>query len=254
MSDSIDLARIKDVQRKSRQSDYGEWHKNYTRQYRQLLEDTYDEIRTEVLRYTDSIGENITCGKGCNYCCEHFVSVPVSHAVVITDYLYASENAMSAFLRGYARWQKAIEDSPRAEAIFSQLQEDTTVSAAVKTSSQELLSAYHTLNISCPFLDGRRCAIYPVRPLCCAAYFSVSPPECCRSDSETPAALLEITPSQPKLRKLAELTDPRLSLHQEPLPSLVYKLLTRGLPEVAAEVERLFAAESQNRPETSPQV
>jgi Fe-S-cluster containining protein len=110
----------------------------------------------------------------------------------------------------------------------------------VKPYSQELLSAYHAFAIPCPFLDGSQCAIYPVRPVCCAAYFSVSPPDYCRSDSTTLASILEVTPSQVNLQRLAELADPRLSLHQESLPKLVYKLLTKGLPEVVLELEKLF--------------
>ena len=63
---------------------------------------------------------------------------------------------------------------------------------------------------------------------------------------QTPAVLLQITPSRSNLRKLSELTDPRLSLHQESLPKLVFKLLTDGLPEVAVEVARLFDPQRQN--------
>jgi Fe-S-cluster containining protein len=248
MSFSTDFARIKEVQRQSRQGESGQWRKEYDRQYREVLERTYEEIRTEVLRYTASTGEVIACEKGCTHCCEHFVSIPVSHAVVIADYLYASENAMSAFLRGYGKWLRSITDNPQAAAVFAELGKDTAAAAVVKTSPQELLSAYHTFAIPCPFLDGKRCAIYTIRPLCCAAYFAISPPEYCRSDSEMPAALLQVTPSQVKLHKLAELADPRLSLHQESLPQLVYKMLTEGLPQVSLELEKLF-----NSQDTPPQ-
>jgi Fe-S-cluster containining protein len=246
MSASIDLARIREVQEKARQGKHGQWRKEYSRRYRQLLESIYEEMRSEVLRYTASGGESIQCQKGCHHCCEHFISVPVSHAIVVTDYLYASEKAMSVFLRSYPIWRRSIEENPQAVDVFSILEEDTARAAEVKPSPQELLSAYHNLNIPCPFLDGKCCAIYPVRPLCCAAYFSVSLPEFCSSDSVTQAVLLQITPSRSNLRKLSELTDPRLSLHQDSLPRLVYKLLTDGLPEVAIETGKLFDSQRQN--------
>ncbi len=148
------------------------------------------------------------------------MSIPVSHAVLITDYLYASEKAMSTFLRGYEKWLRGFETNPQASAVLGRLEEYTSLSAAVKPYSQELLSEYHALAIPCPFLDKRECSIYPVRPVCCATYFSVSPPEYCLSDSATPATILEVKPSEANLRRLADLTDPRLSLHQESLPKL----------------------------------
>jgi Fe-S-cluster containining protein len=197
----------------------------------------------ETCLYSDFSEEGITCRKGCTHCCEHFVSIPVSHAVLIPDYLYSSERALSSFLHGYDRWVRVIADNPQAFAVLGRLEEYTSLSAAVKPYSQELLSEYHALAIPCPFLDKRECSIYPVRPVYCAAYFSVSSPKYCQSDSAMPATILEVKPSQTNLRKLAELTDPRLSLHQENLPKLVYKLLTNGLPELSLEIQRLFDAQ-----------
>lgn len=240
MSASTDLARIKEVQRKARQGESGERRKEYSRRYRQVLEQIFEEIRQEIRPHMDPPVEGITCKKGCTYCCAQFVSVPVSHALLITDYLYASEKAMSAFLLGYDRWIRAIEDNPQASAVLSSLEEYTTSAAAVKHYPQELCVAYHALDIPCAFLDRGQCSIHAVRPVVCASYFAMSPPDYCRADSDTLATIFEVAPSQANLRKLAELTDPRLSLHQEPLPKLVYKLLTQGLPAVFLEVERLF--------------
>ncbi|MGA3094114.1 MAG: YkgJ family cysteine cluster protein [Dehalococcoidales bacterium] len=237
------MLRIKETERKARQGEPGAWRKEFTRQYRQILECIFEEIREEIRPYIDSQEEGITCKKGCTHCCEHFVSIPVSHAVLITDYLYSSEKALSSFLRGYDRWVRVIEDNPQASAVFSSLEEHAASAAIVKPYSQELLAAYHAFSIPCPFLDRGQCSIHAVRPIVCAAYFSVSPPDYCRADSDTLATILEISPSQANLRKLAELTDHRLSLHQENLPKLVYKLLTNGLPELFLEIQRLFDAQ-----------
>jgi Fe-S-cluster containining protein len=240
---TTDLPRIGEIKRKAHQGDAGVWRKEFTRQYRQVLEHIFEEIRAETLPVFNSSEEGITCRKGCTHCCEHFVSIPVSHAVLITDYLYSSERALSSFLHGYDKWVRVIEDNPQASAVFSSLEEHTASAAMVKPYSQELLAAYHAFSIPCPFLDRSECAIYPVRPVCCAAYFSVSSPEYCQSDSATPATILEVKPSETNLRKLAELTDPRLSLHQESLPKLVYKLLTNDLPEVFLEIQKLFESQ-----------
>ena len=241
MSDLIDFAAIKEVQRKSRQGEPGQLRKIFNHSYRELLDSSYEDIRGDVSGYVSSTGESITCTKGCAYCCEHFISIPVSHAIVITDYLYASENAMSTFLRGYPAWLAAIEDNPAAKEVFNKLEEDTTLRARVKQSSEELRSAYHIFAIPCPFLVSKRCAIYPVRPIACAAFFSLTSPEFCMAENEIPVAHFQAIPSQAKLKKIAELTDFRLSAHQESLPKLVYKLLTLGLPEVSRELDTLFA-------------
>ena len=240
---STDLPRITEIKRKAHQGDAGVWRKEFSRQYRQELEHIFEEIRAETRPVFNSLEEGITCRKGCGTCCSQFVSVPVSHAVLITEYLYASERAMSIFLRGFDNWLHAIEDNPQATLVLNSLEEYTSSASAVKHYPQELCAAYHALDIPCPFLDRGQCSIHAVRPVVCAAYFSVSPPEYCRSDSQTPATILEVKPSEANLRRLAELTDPRLSLHQESLAKLVYKLLTNGLPEVFLEIQKLFDAQ-----------
>ncbi len=245
MSKLIDFAAIKEIQRKSRQGEAGRLRKEFNRSYRALLDSSYEEIRGNVSGYISSTGESVTCAKGCAYCCEHFVSVPVSHAIVATDYLYASENAMSAFLRSYPAWLSAIEDNPAAKAVFDKLEEDTTLRAIVKQSSEKLRSAYHHFAIPCPFLVSKRCSIYPVRPIACAAFFSLTSPEFCLAENEIPVVHFQAVPSPAKLKRMSELTNYRLWAHQESLPKLVYRLLTVGLPEVSREVDKLFNTPQQ---------
>jgi Fe-S-cluster containining protein len=240
---ATDLARIRETAKKSREGEAGLWRREFFNRYRQVLEHIFDETRDEIRPYLNSTEESISCRKGCAHCCEHFVSVSVSHALVVTDYLVANEKAISSFLHSYENWIGAIEANPPASAIFHILEESTASSAMVKPSSQEMLGAYHSFSIPCPFLDHGQCAIYPVRPICCAAYFSVSSPDYCRSDSATLATIFEVAPSQANLRKMAKLADPRFFMHQENLPTLVYKLLVHGLPDVAIGIQKLFDAQ-----------
>jgi Fe-S-cluster containining protein len=243
-----DLRRIRELERKAHQGELGAWRKEYLQQYRQVLEHIFEEIRVETRHYINSSPEGITCRKGCAHCCEHFVSISLSHALLIVDYLYTREKLLTQFLRKYNRWLRSIEDNPQSAAVFSRLEEHTTFAAVVKPYSQELLSGYHAFSIPCPFLDGGQCSIYPIRPVCCAVYFSMSPPDYCRSDNAIPATTLTLPPSQVNLRRLAGLADPRFSLHQESLPKLVYKLLTLGLPEIVLELQKLFNAQEQDNP------
>jgi Fe-S-cluster containining protein len=244
----IDFSSLKDIESKSKRGEYGQWRRDYLRRLRQSLEEAYGQIRSSLQADITGLGGEITCGKGCTECCHHFLSVPVSHALLITEHLYASPEAMSAFKRGYARWRSALEDNPEAGMLLAQLETLTTLSPEVQAAPQDLLHDYHRFGIPCAFLDGKKCAIYAVRPIVCAAYNSVSPQECCRPGSDIPASIVQIKPSEDLLRRMSQLTDPRLSWHQEPLPEIVYKLLTRGLPDVANEVFALFDAEAKANP------
>ena len=245
MPDTIDFSNLKDIERQSRQGEYGAWRKDYLARFRPSLEGIYGEIRSRLRDNLASLGAEVSCGKGCALCCQQFISIPVSHALLITEYLYASEPAMTTFKKGYARWRRAFEENPQAEALLARLETLTTMSAEVQLSPQPLLFDYHCLAVPCAFLDGKKCSIYPVRPIVCSAYYAVSPQQYCRADSAVPAEILEIRPGEDSLRKLSQLADPRLSWHQEPLAEIVYKLLTRGLPEVSEEVFRLFESEER---------
>ena len=227
---STDLTRIREIGQTSRRGEHGAWRKEYDQRYRRELESIFADVCSETRPYFDEQPGGITCRKGCAHCCEHFVSISVAHAILITDYLYTSERALSVFLRGYQRWRQAIESDAQSAALFQRLEQDTSRIAVVKPADQKLLAEYHSLRIPCPFLERGQCAIYPVRPVCCAIYFALSPPDYCRADSHIPATILENKPSNAHLQQLAALADPRLSLHQESLPGLVYKLLTQGYP------------------------
>jgi Fe-S-cluster containining protein len=245
MPNDVDFSSLKEIERLSRAGEHGEWRRDFDRRFRSMLDGMYAEIQKQVREYSSQAGSPVSCGKGCTECCRHFVTIPVSQAIVIADYLSANEDAMAGFKRGYARWRAAIEDNPEALALVAQMETFSTMCGEVEAVPQDLLSAYHRFGIPCPFLDGKKCSIYAVRPICCAAYFAVSPPEFCLVGSDMPATIFEVAPSQDELRRMSQLTDPRLSWHQEPMPDIVYKILTRGLPEVAEAVFRIFGEEEK---------
>ncbi|MCL2679367.1 MAG: YkgJ family cysteine cluster protein [Dehalococcoidia bacterium] len=245
----IDFSRVREIERLSKTGEHGAWRRGFLAQLRQQIEGVYSEINVDLRRNLADTGAAVSCIKGCTTCCDHFISIPVSHAMLITEHLYASNAAMENFKRNYLRWKQAFEDDLRAQNIITRLEMLTTFSDEIRPLPQGLLSAYHVLGIPCPFLDGKKCSIYPVRPICCAAYFAVSPLEFCRVDSAVPATIMEIRPAEASLRRMSQLTDPRLSWHQEPLPDIVYKLLTRGLLDVAEEVFKLFDSGASAPPE-----
>lgn len=239
-SQMTDLPLIKEIKSQSRRGVLGSERKEFVRRYRQTLELIYDEIKTASGPYVKSSDKNITCYKGCSACCYQFVSINLSHALLIVDYLYSGYKAMPVFLRGYDKWLSSFENDPKAMSVLMNLEEYTNRVANVKHYSQELCTDYHKLDIPCPFLDQGQCSIHEVRPVVCASYFSISPVEQCRADSDSLPAILSITPAEIYLRRMAGLADIGWYMHQEPLPQLVYKLLTQGLPEVTRGIDRLF--------------
>lgn len=212
----------------------------FLRNYRKSLGRIFDDFQAEVAGYSYQNNAPVTCREGCTACCSQFISVNVSHAIVAADYLNADKKAAHIFRSGYERWVHSFESNPEAAAVLRELETYTTHAAALKPYPQELCAAYHKLNIPCPFLDSGRCAIHKVRPVVCAAYFSLSPAADCAPDSTVQPSILEIEPAREVLKYMAGLTDSRLYKHQEPLPKLVNKLITLGLTEVEKEVEGLF--------------
>jgi len=233
---------IQEVERSAHAGSHGAWRKTFCTEYRRALNQIRLEIYQELLLHLAAIGESVTCKKGCIHCCFHYVSVSIAHSIVIVDYLYSRADALKQFLRNYDRWRNSIESNPRKIEVLRKLEECTTLSPIVKRTPQDLLSDYHDMTIPCPFLFNSACAIYPVRPICCESHYSVSPPQWCMATSPNMPAIYEILPSEANLHKLQDLADHRLTLHQESLPTIVYRLLTKGLPLVLQELDELAGA------------
>ena len=225
----------------------------FLRSYRRVLGIIYDEIDAEVYDHCNFFKYDVTCRKGCSACCHQFISVTVSHAALVADFLYANKKAMANFRSSYEAWLKSFENSPEAAAVLRELETNTTQAAAMRHDKQELLAAYHKLDIPCPFLDSGECSIRAVRPVSCAAYFAVSPVERCLPDSPLPPLVLDVTPPEQYLKTMAGAGLRKIYSHQEPLPKLVHKILTAGLPQVVKDVELLFEMEQgKSEPGSAP--
>ena len=225
---------LRRVEIKAHQGEYGAWRKQFCKNYRLIATRICRAASLEQKAYLDSEGSTITCRKGCAYCCSQYISVSLAHGLVIVDYLYINPpKLLEAFLSRYEKWRRAAAGSPALVA----LEKCTNLSPTVKRTPQELLDKYAELDIPCPFLASNACTIYQVRPICCASHVSVSPPDFCRQGSASPALISEAVPLPGELRQLALTGEPLLSLHQETLPSLVFRLLMEGLPEIIRKVE-----------------
>ena len=242
MSPGLDWNHIQQLKHTHRNGPGGNAFAGFTRRYRHLLNDCLSAIEEESRAYLEKHQQQTACRQGCVSCCSQFVSVNVAHALLVVNYLYDDEILLEYFLKRYRIWRKSFSKKSTASTILNQLENYTTRSAVVCSYPQELCSAYHRLEIACPFLKQGSCSIHAIRPIVCAAYFSLTDAEYCRPDSATPPLILEITPPRELLMEMDGLIKPQFHLHQESLPDLVYKLMTRGMAEVSKELEYLFAA------------
>ena len=230
--------RMKKTEMEARRGSYGAWRRDFCREYGAIASRICREAYEGHKTYLDSLGTAITCRRGCAYCCSHYISISLGHGLVIADYLYAHPEALEAFLGRYEKWRHATAGAPALRT----LEQYTTFSAVVRGTPQALLDDYAGLGVPCPFLAGGACSIYPVRPICCASHFSISPPQRCREGSPEQPLICEATPSPEGLRRLAALGEPALWLHQETMPSLVYRMLTEGLPEIMRQLGDMAGA------------
>jgi Fe-S-cluster containining protein len=239
----MDIQRqIKEIEKQAHHGGYGLWRKSFCREYLKLQKEACVEAREELLSYLDSIGQHITCRMGCAHCCSQYISISVSNGIVIVDYLYSNPRVLEKFLRNYEKWLRIMDSGIENTRILRKLEEYTSFSPVVKPTPQDLLTEYAFLQVPCPFIVDSVCIIYPVRPICCASHFSISSPGLCIATSIEQPMICEATPSRQYLIKINNLTELRLSLHQETMPKLVFDLLTIGLPGMLGKLDRLAGA------------
>lgn len=203
--------------------------------------DEYQRTLTQIWAKTYNVfvaslalkGEKISCKKGCTYCCFQHVSVTLAHGIVVVDYLYSNDNVMRQFLSNYEQWQESAESiSKEIDVLYRSAINTSQPISSLKASIDPFSDRYFDLQIPCPFLVKSACAIYNIRPMSCAAHYSVNPCEWCSQTDPHNSPTYEVMPSSDDLYRLATLADPRLSIYQVTLPILIYRLLTEGLSTV----------------------
>ncbi len=111
-------------------------------------------------------GDCVACRKGCSACCNYIVSLSAPEALFLWEHL-------------------GRLSSVRRKAIYERyLQAATTLLARRPPMESEVASPavlshwYADLQITCPFLEGGACSIYPIRPLVCREHISRSAASC----------------------------------------------------------------------------
>lgn len=114
----------------------------------------------------------VTCGPGCNACCEH--------AVVVTAAEHRAIDAALGHLSPSVRQQVVA----RAVAVLRRVDGEIGVDPSGVTGFDPAFSmAYYALREPCPLLIDGRCAVRAVRPLVCREYLMSSSPSACEDRS-----------------------------------------------------------------------
>lgn len=193
-------------------------------------------------------GKQISCVKGCSFCCSQHVAASLQECEAIVYWLHQHKDQREAFIARYTAWRSSLRGH---EEVFQEATQAGSMSMSnpFDVSAREFFmqkaEAYGQLNITCPFLDNGVCSIYPVRPFVCASHVVVSLPEHCKpSRPERPALLLGAPApavEPPYFR------GPRDSVMFSPTPLLVYEIINGGfiylndLPGLAGLENEAFA-------------
>jgi Fe-S-cluster containining protein len=159
--------------------------------------DTYERhvayARADFGRFVRRSKFQVACAEGCAWCCCLWVPVARLDALTIARYLirrYMSTEVV----------QKAViaqrDHADRFQARDLYLNPDPE-------RERELCSSWMRKKIACPFLVGRRCSIYPVRPIPCWSHLAQSPaaPQCCEQDLDGLADSVPCLNPEPFIRR-----------------------------------------------------
>jgi len=128
-------------------------------------------------------GKEISCRKGCAFCCRQLVPVSPIEAKRLADVVEGMPKKRRAevrerFLRIIARLgSEGLIDAKAAPGRSALLSREAASSAAW----QDVSRRYFELQMDCPFLEGGACSIYDERPLACREYNVVTDPALCEA-------------------------------------------------------------------------
>jgi Fe-S-cluster containining protein len=144
----------------------------------------HNKIGQDQIEYVHARGENISCIKGCSFCCRFvYIGATLQECEAIAYYLSHHEPLLNNFVMKYPSWQEVVRHGGDLFYKCEQLFNEMLLSGADEQKEQafqEALRRYNKQNIACPFLENGLCLIYEVRPSNCAGFFVTQPPERCQ--------------------------------------------------------------------------
>ncbi len=136
-----------------------------------------EKIAQKVARRLRAEGKRITCRKGCAACCKYLVPLSVPELFQLGSDLAAMPPQLTRTVaeRFASTMKRIVEAGPPS------IPESSTVEAGGINCSPAGASGewYAKLEVDCPLLINRLCAIYTQRPIACRQHFVTSPARFC---------------------------------------------------------------------------
>jgi Fe-S-cluster containining protein len=177
------------------------------------------------------MGKQITCRKGCSYCCKVYVFADLQECEAIVHYLYRNEELLKHFLEHYYLWKDKISGLGRVLPELDSVQEKMLLGSASLQDRDEFskrLNAYAGLQNPCPFLKDNACTIYEVRPYVCAGVISTSPVEYCEPEHpKHDDTILYKADFQPQ-EDMPYFIETKCAVNFGCMPELVYRIIKYG--------------------------
>jgi Fe-S-cluster containining protein len=141
-----------------------------------LLQDIDNSAVGLAVEHARSQGKTVSCRDGCAACCKaQPVPITPPEAFALWRLVETSPSARRADLRSrFADRVARLREAGLADMLLGG-GEGLTEEQAQASAKQ-----YHSLRLSCPFLENDSCSIYQHRPFVCRQYLVTSPPELCR--------------------------------------------------------------------------
>lgn len=208
----------------------GQQRKKYCIQFIVNNKRSMKEMEKERAKFLLESKKEITCQKGCYYCCSAYVESTLQECEAIVYYLYEHDEIRKEFLKKYPQWREKVQnggDLHKQCGRFWDIEITSENAGKLQEECRFENQKYYDQGISCPFLNNDSCSIYEVRPNMCFALTSVSPKDYCKPRSET-------KPETIKTAKLDFLTDCSFYYNKLERPAVtfmpiaVYEIMKNG--------------------------
>ena len=152
-----------------------EFYSNYLKHKQSI----FARFEREIFNKAEGENEQITCKKGCTYCCSLYVEAMSKECETVVYYLYQKEEALISFLEQYPSWrEETAQLGDRCTKALNLYRNSGRREKDYRDLADAFLF-YKLQNRACPFLRESTCLIYYARPFVCAAHFVSTPAEWC---------------------------------------------------------------------------
>jgi hypothetical protein len=170
--------------------DIGQKRREFCIDFIKKKQDIIKQMQESQLEAVKAKGEEITCHKGCDYCCHFYMHASIQECEAIVYYLYNNNNILEAYIKNYAEWRKKLSENGDIFKNCAQLWYEKRAPGAGQKEEDAYnaeSARYRDQELACPFLIDGACSIYDVRPYLCVGIVSSTPSEwCAKSSQNTP--------------------------------------------------------------------